>query len=273
MEVLGNPAIASFAIKFGLADKVRDLGSLLFAPLFSHDGSCSPDTMEWLSGFDLIVCYVFDPDRIFESNIRRYSPAKFVSGPHRPTEQSSTHASVQLLEPLRNLAEPSFEDGRRVALAASGWDGERSPSTIAIHPGSGSPKKNWPEEKWCSLLHRLVSTTGDPILLIGGEAERDRLPGLARLIPEHRRQIALEPPLVELADRLKGCRVFIGHDSGVTHLAAVLGLECIVLWGPSNESVWRPMGERVQILKHPENLRDLPVETVVNALNGLLTTP
>lgn len=267
LELLANPSIASLATNFDLADNIRDLGSQPFAPLFSLEGKCSPAIAEWLSHFDLIICYLYDPAKIFETNIRRHSTAQYITGPHRPNEQSTAHASLQLLEPVGVLSSKAFDVGRWTLNVG------RSPSNkIAIHPGSGSPQKNWPEQNWRSLLQHLVSTSDDNILLIGGEAERDRLPQLAELVPLSRRDVALELPLVELADRLKHCRVFIGHDSGITHLAALLGLDCIVLWGPSNDRVWRPVGDRVQVLRHPQNLSELPVKAVAQALNSLLTT-
>lgn len=269
LELLANPAVASLAVHFGLADKVRDLGSASFAPLFAENGTCPQEIAAWLSRFDLVISYAHDPHRIFETNIRRHTNAKFVAAPHRPNDQQNRHASVQLLEPLSDIISPSFDVGSwKLDVARS-----PSPSTIAIHPGSGSPAKNWPAEKCHALLEHLVATTDDKFFLLGGEAERNTLPDLAKLIPGDRRQVALELPLVELAERLKECRVFIGHDSGPTHLGAILGLDCIVLWGPSNHHVWRPLGERVQILQHAQGLRDLPVETVVNALNSLLTAP
>ncbi len=268
IDLLANPSIASLAIEFGLADNIRDLGSLPFAPLFAENGRCSSDIAAWLSSFDLIISYAYDPNNLFENNLRRHSKARFITGPHRPSDQSTIHASIQLLEPLRNLIAVHFNFGS--------WKldvGRLSSSpVIALHPGSGSPQKNWPEENWRSFLQHLVLNTDDKILLIGGEAERTLLPRLAELIPETRREVAFNRPLVEVASRLKICRVFIGHDSGITHLAAVLGLDCIVLWGPSNEQIWRPLGERVQILRHGETLKKLPVKTVVEALNSLLTT-
>ncbi|MDB6056576.1 MAG: lipopolysaccharide core biosynthesis protein [Verrucomicrobiales bacterium] len=298
IELLANPSVGSLAVYFGFADKVRDLGSIPFVPLFADNRNCPQEVAVWLSGFDLIVSYTHDPLQVFQTNIRRYTKAQFIAGPHRPDELSASHASEQLLQPVSDFISSSFDVGRwKLDVERSSTDfspspppreervGERrhhltlfnggpSPSaTIAIHSGSGSPQKNWPQEKWGAFLQHLVATTDDKILLIGGEAERETLPALAKLVPQNRSQLALELPLVELMELLKQCRVFIGHDSGPTHLAAILGLDCIVLWGPSNERVWRPLGERVEILRHAQTLKDLPVETVVNALNSLLTTP
>ena len=53
-------------------------------------------------------------------------------------------------------------------------------------------------------------------------------------------------PLPELAARLANCCGFVGHDSGITHLAAAVGLPGVVLWGASVETVWRPRSERIR---------------------------
>jgi heptosyltransferase-2 len=77
-------------------------------------------------------------------------------------------------------------------------------------------------------------------------------------------------PLAELARRLRPCLGFIGHDSGISHLATALGLPALVLWGETNESIWRPRGERVTILRSPEGLQGLPVERVLDQLQRFL---
>ena len=77
-------------------------------------------------------------------------------------------------------------------------------------------------------------------------------------------------PLAELARRLQSCLGFIGHDSGISHLAAALGVAALVLWGETNETVWRPRGERVTVLRWPEGLQGLPVERVLDQLQRFL---
>jgi ADP-heptose:LPS heptosyltransferase len=64
--------------------------------------------------------------------------------------------------------------------------------------------------------------------------------------------------------------VFAGHDSGITHLAAALGLPGVVLWGDTNPTVWRPRSERLRLLRHPHGLVALPVSEVAAALNEWL---
>jgi heptosyltransferase-3 len=268
VELLANPSVAGLAVEFGLADNIRDLNSISFVPLFSANGKCPADTASWLAGFEVIVSYAFDPERVFHENLRHCSNAQIIVGPHRPNDGTKTHASRQLLAPLHDLTDIAFD------IQSAFFEVHRSSSNlIALHPGSGSAQKNWPQESWESLLKQLVAATDYRFLLIGGEAERERWSKLVEMLPANRRELAFDLPLVELARLLKTCRAFVGHDSGITQLAAVLGLDCVALWGPTNESVWKPLGNRTRLLHDPRGLRFLPVNAVVNALNSLLHTP
>ena len=142
-------------------------------------------------------------------------------------------------------------------------------NTVALHPGSGSESKNWPELNWRELLVHLLDHSPLDLLLVGGEAEGEKLKRLAKRLPGDRIEIAQHVPLQELAPRLAKCAGYIGHDSGLTHLASALGLPTLVLWGPSNDAVWRPLGEHVSMLNQHNTLADLTLETVVEGINAL----
>jgi len=65
--------------------------------------------------------------------------------------------------------------------------------------------------------------------------------------------------------------IFIGHDSGISHLAAAVGANSILLFGPTDPNVWAPINENVRVLRPPSGkLKDLQVESVEAALAGLL---
>ena len=138
-----------------------------------------------------------------------------------------------------------------------------------MHPGSGSDSKNWPEEKWRELLEYLLAKTTLQMLLIGGEAEGEKLHRLAKGLPGERLELAEHVPLNRLAKRLAKCCGFVGHDSGVTHIASALGLPTLVLWGPSREAIWRPLGERVRVLNRENQLANIRIENVIEELNTL----
>lgn len=270
LEVLAYPNVAGLAVRAGLADEARAIESRPLAGFFARKGRLDPAESERLAGCDVIFSYLYDPDGLFRDNLARVTSAQVVQGPHRPDESSGVAAPVQLLAPLERLA--IFEADPVPRLRWPGM-GEGDAGWIALHPGSGSPSKNWPLERWAGLVERCVAQTDLSLMLIGGEAEGDALERLESLIPAPRRRVLRGCPLDSVAEHLSRCQGFIGHDSGITHLAAAVGIPCLALWGPSNESVWRPLGPRVRTRSHPGGLSVLGLDAVWDALRSLLTSP
>lgn len=266
LEVLGYPHIARLALLGGLADDVRSIEARPLAGFFAAEGELDETLQAYFAGFALILSYLYDPDEIFRTNVARCSRAQFIAGPHRPEDSEGVHATRVLLRPLERLAIFDADPVPRLYLSTR-------PSTrnrLALHPGSGSERKNWPEARWAELLQRLVEQPALSFLLVGGEAEGNRLDRLATLVPPHRLELARNLPLDELADRLAGSAAFIGHDSGITHLAAALGVPGLALWGDSVEAVWRPGGEHITVLRAPTGLSGVPVGHVADTLARLL---
>lgn len=276
LVVLGYPHIAQLAAAAGLADEVQPIEARALASFFAPHADLPPDLARFFAGFALILSYLYDPDEVFQQSVRRCSSAQFIAGPHRPDEGAGAHATEVFLEPLKRLAIFDADPVPRLNLSAA-RDGftTRMPTllapathraTLAVHPGSGSERKNWPETHWAELLERLASDTPWNLLLVGGEAEGDRLDRLAKHWPAERREVVRSRPLVELAARLARCALFAGHDSGITHLAAALGVPGVVLWGDTSEVVWRPRSDRIRLLREPAGLQALSVARVLTAL-------
>ena len=267
LEVLGYRHIAELAVAGGLADEVRHIEARALAGFFARRGELLPELQDYFAGFAVIVSYLYDPDTIFAENVARCSKAQFIVGPHRPEDHAGVHATEVFLKPLERLAIFDADPVPQLPLAS-----RRPPCSgeIALHPGSGSERKNWPEARWAELLLRVVEDSDAKLLLVGGEAEVDRLDRLARGLPSERIELARSLPLPELAQRLTHCSIFVGHDSGITHLAAALGLPGLVLWGETARAVWSPRSERMKILESPERLAGLTVESVTGELSALL---
>jgi heptosyltransferase III len=270
LEVLGYPHIARVAMAADLVDEVQSIEARSLAGFFARNGELDEKLAAYFRSFNVIVSYLYDPDEIFKTNVRRCSNAQYISGPYRPDESGEKHASDVFLSPLQRLAIFDADPVPRIVVASQPpivTTLLRSPRPcIALHPGSGSEQKNWPEAQWRELLQQLLDRTQFDFLLVAGEAEGDRIDRLSRSVGSDRVQLALSLPLVDLAALLQQCAVFIGHDSGISHLAAAVGLKGLVLWAHTNEQVWRPRSDRFVLLRASTGMAKLPVNEVFAAV-------
>jgi ADP-heptose:LPS heptosyltransferase len=267
LEVLGYPHIAQLALAGGLADEVRSIEARALAGFFAPGGSLDEKQGNYFADFALVVSYLYDLDGVFQANVARCSKAQFIAGPHRPDAHLNLHATDVFLRPLERLAIFDADPVPRLELISSTDIPVPPGRWLALHPGSGSEKKNWPEENWRQLVAGLVQSTEFSVLLVGGEAEGDRLQRLSKAVPGTRCQLAQGLPLVVLAQRLKQCVGFVGHDSGISHLAGALGLRGLVLWSDTDETLWRPRSERMSLLRHPGGITKISVRSVARSLS------
>jgi hypothetical protein len=132
---------------------------------------------------------------------------------------------------------------------------------VAIHPGSGSPSKNWPLARFVGAARALAA--GSPWLFVAGPAERDaEAPADAVVVREW--------PLRRLGASLGQAGLFLGNDAGISHLAAAAGAPTLALFGPTDPAVWAPVGPRAATLRAPSGaLDDLDLEPVLRAARAL----
>lgn len=100
-----------------------------------------------------------------------------------------------------------------------------------VHPFSGSPKKCWPLDRYQELARRLAM----PVRWCAGPEEQ--VPDAVRI-----------DDLYELACWLATARLYIGNDSGITHLAAAVGTPVVALFGPTDPRVWAPRGSNIRVI-------------------------
>ena len=146
-----------------------------------------------------------------------------------------------LFSPLA-LSEDALTFGRHIWAAYGLREGER---VLAIHPGSGSPAKNWSPQNFAKVAD--WASEQSKVLLISGPAQ-DGVEEVIGSMKKASRLVADNLPLIHLAAVLKMSSAYLGNDSGVTHLAASLGLPTVAIFGPSNPAIWGPRGAGVRIL-------------------------
>jgi ADP-heptose:LPS heptosyltransferase len=123
----------------------------------------------------------------------------------------------------------------------------RSGARVIISPGAGSVKKRWPLERFLMVAAELKKRGLQPSILLG-PAEVD-LEAVLQHSPQSQPQVVKTRTFQELITVLESAVLYIGNDSGVSHLAAFLNVPTLVIFGPSDPDLWRPFGDHVRIVK------------------------
>ena len=270
VEVLGYEPMVELARLAGVADATRSLGHAGLAGFFAPGAALDPGWSAYFAGFDVIFSFVPDADGHFRENVLRTGVKTWFQGKWKVDESPGAgHAAAQLAEVCQNLA-LWLEDPAPVVRPPLP---EAERTGLAIHPGSGAPRKSWIFARWAEAgpeLARLLRP-GEFLEVISGEAEEEwigELLGQWRGLPlRHHRFL----PLGKLADLLAGCRAYLGHDTGVSHLAAACGIPCLLLFGPTNPGIWAPRNPGVRVLRAPRgHLDQLAVAPVIEAMGEML---
>lgn len=234
-----------------LFDDTWDAGAAEFAGLFSPDGPADPRAVERFARLTSALLFSLRSSALSLVVSRLGVREVRCQDPFPPDGMHAVDYHLALLE-------GRFAERDRVPrIPVSARAG--APPRVAIHHGSGSPRKNWPRERF-EQLASILAGRGERVAWVAGPAEDGQpLPGSMHSI-EAWRSLALP----ELAERLAGCRLFIGNDSGVTHLAAAVGCPTVALFGPSDYRSWSPRGPRVSVLRSVSGrMEDIQLEDVL----------
>ena len=268
IELIGYPHVARLAQEGGLVDAVRSLDGAHIARLFALRPELPEDQVNYIRSFDVIITWLHDPGGVVRENLLRAGARQVIYG--SPLVESG-HAVDKLLEPLETLA--LYGAGAVPSLAVSA--GQRAwgrgfldglglaGDVVALHPGSGSAKKNWPVACYMELAERIAASGRASPLFVLGEADDDAARAIAAQAPSVPQAANLS--LDRLAGVLAHCARYVGNDSGVTHLAAALGLRVVALFGPTDPERWGPRGDRVRVVQG--RLDHIAVDAVWAALD------
>ena len=214
-----------------------------------------PDFLvNYFKSFDKIYTFLNDGEGIFLENLKRTNVEEIYFLKKSFPETFKNHAIKEyskILKPLgieirierpkiilnkhdRNFAENFIKANKFI---------KQGDICIAIHPGSGSKKKNWDFDNFIELSEKLKSEFKCNILLLSGPAEDDKF------IKDKDGFINVRGlSLIELASVLEKCSLYIGNDSGITHLSSALGIPVIAIFGPTNRDIWKPIGNDVRVI-------------------------
>ena len=277
LEILGYKHIAVLAENPFYAQVVRSIEYGPLSSFFAKNSKLPAELADHFASFDLIMSYLYDPDGIFESNLRRCGVENLI---HRPAKIGDhEHAARQLARPLEELGLRASDFAPRIYHStesrkfAEDFLRGMSRPILAVHPGSGSETKNWPIQNWIELGNDVLGSDKfrGSLVVVSGEADEERSRELQTIWRNDRVQFAKNLPLPVLAALLEHA-IFVGHDTGISHLAAAAGARCILLFGPSDPGIWAPMNENVEVIRAVSGkLSDIGIIEVEAALAAALS--
>jgi ADP-heptose:LPS heptosyltransferase len=245
--LLGKPSYGILGIHAGVFDEIWDVESAAFSWLYSPALSVPLLIKEKMQAIRSALLFCAQDSPVL-SRFKDFNVANLLYQEPFPSYKipiCDYHLSLIKKGPFLNRGDfptffphPDFKTDADRLIAGLG-------KFVAMSPGSGSAVKNWPFERFVGLAEKL-STRGYECLWFLGPAEEEfQVPNNGVVV----RNTSL-PALVHV---LSWCRLYVGNDSGMSHLAGACGAPCVVLFGPSDPDIWRPLGKTVAVVS--ENRR------------------
>ena len=230
-----------------------DSPSLL--PLFT--GEFSGENTHVFERADAVLVYAEDISGPFVRNVGAVCRGEIVAHPvtPRPGVHAAEHFAAALMEGggcEGDIPPPALRVETARLRWARRWLAERLNGrrrcVVAIHPGSGGGRKCWPAERFACVIDSLTEA-GAGCLLIEGPADSHECAKVrSALKDEGPVAFVRRADLASIAALIASCRAYVGNDSGVTHLAAALGVCVVAVFGATDPLVWGPLGTCVAVV-------------------------
>jgi heptosyltransferase-3 len=214
---------------------------------------------------DRAVAFLNDLDGTVEKNLKVCLPGASVHlFPAFPPEGIENHVAWYLAECLKRAGLPAdpekaLETARDRALLKREPTLTRQQKTV-FHPGSGGQAKNHPPDFWVELIDESSKAPflrGHDFVVLLGPAEEPLHPFFTQNLPHRNTQILFSPESEDLISLLEKASLYVGHDSGITHLSAMLGTPTIALFKNSSVSRWSPLGPAARVIQSEETSPNL----------------
>lgn len=259
--LVGNPLWLPLARAGTPVDEVRSADDLPLHAGFMSDLPKDHALCRFLAAFDLIISWFGDREGRWEKTLRGACAGRLLVRPYHRVHSFEGHVSDFYLTTLKELGpcvrnglgqgqhpSPLLRDAVFPESHPTGDDRAEGGPFLCLHPGSGSERKNWPKEDFLDVaegafrLWRLPST-----VLIGPAEQGQRAFWNKAGVPSLCVKEGL--PILEVARMLRRAALYVGNDSGITHLAAAVGVPVVALFGPTDPRRWAPRGGRVEVLR------------------------
>jgi ADP-heptose:LPS heptosyltransferase len=258
--IMGYPRILELVQERFYAEDIFSVDQRGMASFFIREGTLDFTLSQFFETFDLIVVFGKDGEGTVIGNLRRVCQGRILHINSFPPWDEKVHLTDHLLRQFDQYGLPASESTPKLHLKKSDrewardfWESkgvtpEERSKVIILHPGSGSKKKAWPLDRFLYLARTLQDRLDSKMLIVLGPAEgpdvRKAFEGGGPNAPI----LAKGLTLLQLASVMEGCWFFTGNDSGISHMAAALGLPTLAIFGPTDQRVWSPRGEKTFVV-------------------------
>lgn len=297
VTLMGYPRVLEVVENRYYAHTIVPADSADMALLYQDEQELPSALRDFLRSFQVIMVIGLNRNP-FIQNLRAVSKARVVVIPPFPSEADAVHMVDHLLALPRQLGLPVHRDIPKLYLlnrdrhAATAFLEDQGIADdaflVAIHPGCGSLAKKWPAGKFLELADRLVSTYQAQILFVMGPGEEEIRQAFQRSKGPKVPVVLDNLPLPILGAIIERCGVFVGNDSGITHMAAAVGVPVVAVFGPSDPVRWSPRGPEVHLIRRAVScspcerqvmarcddrrcLLEISVDEVSNAIDRIIT--
>ncbi len=256
LEVMGHRCRLELLEGGCYAHRVCSIEQPGIASFFVPEGALPEKLAQYFANFDLVVSLVSDSDGLFSANLRRAGAEKVISIAPLPPHSNIEHYSHYLLSQLRNWGVKAEPTEPKLFLTEAGqeyasrfWREHGLSRVLAVHPGSGSPRKMWRSEGFAEVANWATEKLGMQVLLVSGPADQQVTRQVVQGMRPRKPLVVENLSLTKLAAILHKCQGFVGNDSGITHLASAVGTPTVAVFGPSDPRIWGPRGKHTAVVE------------------------
>lgn len=255
MILLAGSELGYLLGQCGVIDEALPIESSQLSALFSGRAQISDMQQDLLRRCDLVVGWLSDHDGSIRLTLQEFGIPRVIL--RSPASPEGFHQSERFSQTLQGEFPAGARAPLRLHLPAellqSGTDAlraigiEQAAPLIVCHPGSGSRHKCVGPVMWGTLLQGCRARQLTPLVVLGPADDQAEEAIQEQDIQEL--PILRPSSITMLAAILAQAQGYIGHDSGVTHLAALLGVPTVAMFGPTDEQRWAPRGAHVTVLR------------------------
>ena len=290
VDLVGHAEYIGILPERTCVDSIRSIDTAelhrLFAAPASFDLADRDPLIHMFADYSWIITFLGDPGSDFEQNLiftaNCSHSAEVITLPLKPPDGARQHIAEFYLKqfaqqgglPPDQARIPERYDPIQVREAdrdrglelLEQADVDLSRRLVVIHPGSGGPNKCWHLDNFLSLARELGDREAEVLFLLG-PAEVERLRPSEKVQIHGAGKCVAHLALTQVIGLLSCADAFLGNDSGVTHLAAGMGVRTIALFGPTDPAVYRPLGQTVAVFRDPtDNFARKPSPTLQKAV-------